>query len=92
MNAQEQFRLSNKNVYTNITYSGKLNEKWKLYAGASLSYNKDNIERYVIAKDTVNNYFLPDQQYNRTGKSSCDEESARYQQTEYRRRMAECNR
>jgi vitamin B12 transporter len=56
---QEQFSLTNKNVYTNLTYSGELNSTWRLYAGASLSYNKDNIQRYVIAKDTVNNYFLP---------------------------------
>jgi vitamin B12 transporter len=56
---QEQFRLVNKNLYTNLTYTAALNEKWKLYTGASTSYNKDNIQRYVIAKDTVNNYFLP---------------------------------
>jgi outer membrane cobalamin receptor len=36
-----------------------MNAAWKLYAGASFSYNKDNIQRYVIVKDTVNNYFLP---------------------------------
>jgi hypothetical protein len=58
-NGQEQFKLTNKNIYTNITYSGNLNDKWKLYAGASVSYNKDDIKRYVIAKDTLKNYFLP---------------------------------
>ncbi|HLG39520.1 MAG TPA: TonB-dependent receptor, partial [Chitinophagaceae bacterium] len=58
-NTEEQFKLSNKNLYTNITYSGSLNSKWKLYGGISVSSNKDNIQRYVIAKDTLNNYFLP---------------------------------
>ncbi len=56
---QEQFRLTNKNLYTNLTYTAALNAEWKLYAGVSFSYNKDKIQRYVIAKDTVNNYFLP---------------------------------
>jgi len=56
---QEQFRLTNKNLYTNLTYTTVLNSGWKLYTGVSLSYNKDNVQRYVIAKDTVNNYFLP---------------------------------
>ncbi|MGZ8553010.1 MAG: TonB-dependent receptor [Chitinophagaceae bacterium] len=58
-NWREQFRLTNKNLYTNLTYTAALNETWKLYAGASFSYNKDNIQRYAIAKDTINNYFLP---------------------------------
>ena len=58
-NGQEQFRLTNKNVYTNMTYTGRLNDKWKLYAGASVSYNKDNIQRHIITKDKFNNYFLP---------------------------------
>lgn len=58
-NWQEQFRLTNKNIYTNLTYTTALNTAWKLYTGASFSYNKDNIQRYVMAKDTVNNYFLP---------------------------------
>ena len=58
-NWQEQFRLANKNVYTNLTYTTALNAAWKLYAGVSFSYNKDKVQRYVIAKDTVNNYFLP---------------------------------
>lgn len=56
---QEQFRLANKNLYTNLTYTTALNDRWKLYTGISSSYNKDNIQRYVIAKDTLNNYFLP---------------------------------
>jgi hypothetical protein len=58
-NWQEQFKLANKNLYTNLSYNVTLNSTWKLYAGASVSYNKDNIQRYAIAKDTVNNYFLP---------------------------------
>ncbi|MFC0774676.1 TonB-dependent receptor [Terrimonas alba] len=58
-NWQEQFKLTNKNLYTNLTYTTALKSKWKLYTGISLSYNKDNIQRYVIAKDTLNNYFLP---------------------------------
>jgi hypothetical protein len=56
---QQQFRLVNKNLYTNLTYTESLNEKWKMYTGISFSYNKDNIQRYTIAKDTINNYFLP---------------------------------
>lgn len=56
---QEQFRLTNKNIYTNLTYTAALNAEWKLYAGFSFSYNKDKVQRYVTAKDTVNNYFLP---------------------------------
>ena len=58
-NWQERFSLANKNLYTNLTYTTALNAAWKLYAGASFSYNKDKVQRYVIAKDTVNNYFLP---------------------------------
>ena len=58
-NEQEQFRLTNKNLYTNLTYTAALNAVWRLYAGISFSYNKDNIQRFIIAKDTVNNYFLP---------------------------------
>lgn len=56
---QEQFRLTNKNIYTNLTYITALNTAWKLYAGISFSYNKDKVQRYVVAKDTINNYFLP---------------------------------
>ena len=56
---QEQFRLTNKNLYTNLTYTAALNADWKLYAGFSFSYNKDKVQRYVMAKDTINNYFLP---------------------------------
>lgn len=56
---QQQFKLDNKNVYTNLTYSASLNEKWKWYAGVSFSYNKDDIRINTIAKDTINNYFLP---------------------------------
>ncbi|MDP4262477.1 MAG: carboxypeptidase-like regulatory domain-containing protein [Bacteroidota bacterium] len=55
----DQFKLTNRNIYTNLTYTSALNEKWKLYSGVSFSYNKDNIQRYTLAKDTVNNYFLP---------------------------------
>jgi vitamin B12 transporter len=59
INSLEQFRLVNKNIYTNLTYTGQLSEKWKLYAGVSLSVNKDDIRRYEIIKDTVSGYFLP---------------------------------
>jgi outer membrane cobalamin receptor len=58
-NSLSRFHLVNKNIYTNLTYTGRLGENWKLYAGLSFSYNNDNIERYEIVKDTLNGYFLP---------------------------------
>ena len=59
LNSIRQFNLLNKNVYTNLNYNGQLNEKWRMYAGISVSYNKDEIQSYEIIKDTINTQFLP---------------------------------
>jgi vitamin B12 transporter len=59
VNSLQQFHLVNKNIYTNLTYTGQVGENWKLYAGLSVSYNKDNIRTYEIAKDTLQGYFMP---------------------------------
>lgn len=55
----DQFKLTNKDVYTNLAYTEAISSTWRLNAGASLSYNKDNVQYYTITKDTVHNYFLP---------------------------------
>jgi vitamin B12 transporter len=56
---RDRFALDNKNLYTNLTYTGKLSETWKVFAGVSISYNEDDIKKYILAKDTINKYFLP---------------------------------
>lgn len=40
---EEHFHIANKNVFTNATYSGRLQNSWHLYAGSSFSYNQDKI-------------------------------------------------
>jgi vitamin B12 transporter len=58
-NSLERFHLVNKNVYTNLTYTGQLGPQWKLYTGLSLSYNNDNIKTHQFSKDSLRTYFLP---------------------------------
>ena len=56
---QDHFFIKNKNVFTNATYSGRLQNNWQLYAGASFSYNKDNISMQTGNTDTSVFSFLP---------------------------------
>ena len=47
---KDLFDLNNLNIFSILTYKEKLGNKWLLNAGASYSYNKDNIK---INKDTI---------------------------------------
>lgn len=55
----EHFFISNKNLYSNATYTGKLKHDWQLYAGASVSYNDDKIKLGTGKVDTTLYLFLP---------------------------------
>lgn len=55
----EHFHLSNKNVFTNAMYSGRLKNNWQLYAGTSFSYNKDRVSMQTIGKDSTAFSFMP---------------------------------
>ena len=61
----ESFSIINKNVFTNATFTGKLKNGWQLYAGSSVSYNKDNITIKTGNERISLFYFLP-QLTNRT--------------------------
>jgi vitamin B12 transporter len=44
----DQFKLTNQNYYTNMTFHANLNDQWKYYLGASYSYNQDDIQPNAI--------------------------------------------
>ena len=44
----DEFGVKNTNAYTNFTYKNYIKKSWKLNIGASVSYNKDNIETKVL--------------------------------------------
>lgn len=46
------FKLKNNNFYTNASYSGTLNDNWKIFGGASYTYAKTDIE--VVGDDIDN--------------------------------------
>ena len=56
---RESFYISNKNVFANSTFTGKLKSGWYLYAGSSVSYNKDNIIIKSRNADTTLRSFSP---------------------------------
>ena len=55
----DHFHLSNKNLFSIATYTGKLSRGWYIYAGTSLSANKDNIQLYSTQSDSVQSRFQP---------------------------------
>ena len=54
-----EFEVTNKNVFSNITYTGTLGNNWKIYAGAAYSWNRDTVEQYTKLDHTIVSYFLP---------------------------------
>ena len=61
----ESFYITNRNIFTNATFTTKLNDGWHLYTGSSLSYNKDDISLSTGNEDTTLFSFSP-QLTNRT--------------------------
>ncbi len=59
VNSRLRFRLFNRNMYNNLTYTGRLTHQWNLYAGLSLSYNSDDIRIQQSLSDSLPGYFLP---------------------------------
>lgn len=55
----EKFNIRNKNIFTNVTYSGRLKNEWQLYAGGSFSYNNDRIKIQTGDADTTAYSFFP---------------------------------
>jgi vitamin B12 transporter len=51
-NAYNLFQLKNENVYTNLSFKQMLNEKLKLDAGLSYTYNVDNIKTDTLVNDS----------------------------------------
>ena len=45
------FKLNNQNFYTNVSYSGRLKNKWKLETGASFTLSKTDIN---VIEDKIN--------------------------------------
>jgi outer membrane cobalamin receptor len=56
---QDNFNLSNKNLFSLLTYAGKLCNDWSVAAGVSLSYNKDRIDISTLAGNSNVFRFLP---------------------------------
>ncbi|MGN6420916.1 MAG: TonB-dependent receptor [Pseudobacter sp.] len=55
--ANDQFNLKGQNIFTILTYSGNLNDNWKLNYGAGFSYNKDRIDLSTsTSSDTIFNF------------------------------------
>jgi len=55
----ELFSLKNKNALAIASFQNSLFPGWKVFLGASYSFNKDDIETSVSGKDTVLNRFSP---------------------------------
>lgn len=55
--AFDHFSLKGSNVFTILTYSGQLNNQWKVNTGIGFSYNKDRIALLTaIAADTLSSF------------------------------------
>ncbi|MBO9635054.1 MAG: TonB-dependent receptor [Chitinophagaceae bacterium] len=55
--AFDHFSLQGNNVFTILTYSGKLNDQWKLNTGVGFSYNKDRIDFLTASPaDTISSF------------------------------------
>ncbi len=57
---REYFSLSNRNIFSNATYTGRLGDNWQLFAGASYSSNKDIIKMKTAQTDSVVAVFNPE--------------------------------
>lgn len=57
--AFDYFSLKGNNVFTILTYSGKLNNKWKLNTGIGFSYNKDRIDLVEASPSDTISFFHP---------------------------------
>lgn len=64
----EYFRIRNKNVFINSSYTGRVANNWQLFAGTSFSYNHDRIHTRSGTAQTTAASFLP-QLTNRTVQS-----------------------
>jgi len=57
--AYDYFNLKGDNIFTILTWSGKLNNRWKLNYGAGFSYNKDAIGLRTALPDSTLSSFYP---------------------------------
>lgn len=57
--AFDYFNLRGDNIFTILTYSGKLNSQWKLNTGIGFSYNKDRIDLRTASPVTEYASFYP---------------------------------
>lgn len=57
--ATDQFNLKGQNIFTILTYSGKLSDNWKLNYGGGFSYNKDRIDLNTATGTDTLSFFQP---------------------------------
>lgn len=50
---QDQFAITNKNLYGNLSYKGSLSRGWRVNAGLSASYNHDDIDTRVLQNGMI---------------------------------------
>lgn len=55
----DHFNIKNNNVYTNLNYTGKMQNRWQLYMGSSYSYNQDKIKLSTTIADSTVSAFNP---------------------------------
>ncbi len=56
---RDYFHLTNHNIFSILTYSGKLKDQWKINGGVGFNYNKDDIDLDTRQGNKTVNYFLP---------------------------------
>ncbi|NML20263.1 TonB-dependent receptor [Pseudoflavitalea sp. G-6-1-2] len=57
--AFDYFSLKGENIFTILTYSGKINDSWKINYGGGFSYNKDRIDIRTASPDSSFSSFYP---------------------------------
>ncbi len=56
---RDHFQLTNKHLFSILTYNMSINAGWKLTAGTGFSYNKDNINIHTKLAEQEVAHFLP---------------------------------
>lgn len=56
---QDYFRLTNNHAFSILTYTGKINDNWRLMSGLGFSFNKDRINTNTNIGESIIHFFHP---------------------------------